>query len=332
MTPAFTTPQRVRIGVLAGLVPLLIASAGIVAMVSWTDLSSSVIIHWGPNGPDAYGPPWIFAAIVATSVIVFSVIVAASVANLPAPRERAWQPRFLVAMSVAFSTILTISLIGSLAIQRGGAATRDLSPLPPLLLGFGAAIVLGLVTYLLAPKPRIAEREIAPDHALELANDERVLWVQSATIGRGAFWSLVGALLLVVGAAVLVVFLGAGNAIVILVAAALVVLAVFTTFYWTIRIDSSGVVARGVLGVPTFRVPAGEIAGASVIDVAAIAEYGGWGIRLGAAKPAIVLQSGPALEVRRIDGSKLVVTVTDAATAAALINGLVARNAASRPS
>ena len=228
-------------------------------------------------------------------------------------------------MTVALSSFLTIGLLGSLHIQRGGVSVDDLRPEIPMLIGLAAALALGGLAFLLAPKPLVVARDVSPDHALELATDERVLWVQTATIGRGAFWSLIGALLLVVGAAVLVVFLGEGNSIIVLIAAGIIVLATFTTLYWTIRVDSTGVVARGILGVPKFRVPAGEIAGASVIDVSAIAEYGGWGIRLGTAKPAIILNSGPALEVRRTDGSKLVVTVEDAATAAALINGLIAR-------
>jgi hypothetical protein len=59
--------------------------------------------------------------------------------------------------------------------------------------------------------------------------------------------------------------------------------------------------------------------------VEAIGTFGGWGLRwAGRGRIGIITRSGPALEVRRHDGSSLVITVDDAAAAAALLTARVA--------
>ena len=58
-----------------------------------------------------------------------------------------------------------------------------------------------------------------------------------------------------------------------------------------------------------------------------LGEFGGWGIRFGRGRRlGIVMRSGEALDVQNRNGSALVVTVDDAATAAALLKAVAARS------
>ena len=58
-----------------------------------------------------------------------------------------------------------------------------------------------------------------------------------------------------------------------------------------------------------------------------MAEFGGWGYRVGrGGRVGVVLRTGEALQVQRTGGRAFVVTVDDAATGAALLNTLAARS------
>jgi hypothetical protein len=93
-------------------------------------------------------------------------------------------------------------------------------------------------------------------------------------------------------------------------------------------VDARGVHLRSTLGIPTIMVPLAKITSADVIQVQAIAQYGGFGFRWGFnGRFGVILRSGEALEIHRDKGLSVVVTVDDATTAAALINGLVRQRA-----
>ena len=64
------------------------------------------------------------------------------------------------------------------------------------------------------------------------------------------------------------------------------------------------------------------------ITVEALGAFGGWGWRRVPGALGVVLRNGEALRVERKQGHALVVTVEDAATAAALVNALAARQGA----
>ncbi|MEJ1230123.1 MAG: hypothetical protein WDM88_05085 [Galbitalea sp.] len=111
-----------------------------------------------------------------------------------------------------------------------------------------------------------------------------------------------------------------------------VILLSLSMFAWTVRVDVRGVRIRAALGIPVFKVPLDRITSADVVDVQALSQYGGWGIRIALnSRLGIILRSGEALEVHRSKGLDLVVTVDDASSAAALINGLLQREGAPLP-
>ncbi|MEV7671066.1 DUF1648 domain-containing protein [Streptomyces sp. NPDC088752] len=93
-----------------------------------------------------------------------------------------------------------------------------------------------------------------------------------------------------------------------------------------VTVDRRGLTVRPALVPrPRVRVPLDEVTGATVRDVDPLADFGGWGYRVRARRTGVVLRSGEALVVRRDSGREFAVTVSDAHTAAALLNTLVER-------
>ena len=90
---------------------------------------------------------------------------------------------------------------------------------------------------------------------------------------------------------------------------------------FTTRIGPDGLSVRAT-GVPLLRVPIDQIVAARTIaHVGASWEFGSWGLRVDVqGRTGVVGRSGPAISVERADGSKVVVTLPDASTAAGLLN------------
>lgn len=80
------------------------------------------------------------------------------------------------------------------------------------------------------------------------------------------------------------------------------------------------------LPFPCKRIPLARMESAGSREVRAVPEFGGWGYRVRPGASGVVLRSGPALSVRLRAGREFVVTVSDAATAAELLNGLIERD------
>ncbi|MEU3690937.1 hypothetical protein [Streptomyces narbonensis] len=94
-----------------------------------------------------------------------------------------------------------------------------------------------------------------------------------------------------------------------------------------VTVDRHGLTVRSALASrPRVRVPLDGVEGASVREIDAVADFGGWGYRVRAHRTGVVLRSGEALVVRRDGGREFAVTVPDAHTAAALLNTLVDRH------
>ncbi|TBN57057.1 DUF1648 domain-containing protein [Glaciihabitans arcticus] len=331
MIRAFSPTQRIRIILIAGVVPLVIAVVGVIALLSWTDLPDPIAVHWGPTGSaDGYGSLLGLATLFLLSVVAFAAIVTVAIARLRASTRPSAQPRFLVGMSVWFATLLTAVLVGSVGIQRGlEDAAAAPSVLPVLGLALVAATLLGLIAGLVAPKPVTLEPSSVEEPRFALAPEERAVFTRTIAPSRIAIVSFAAATILVIATAVLVAVVGRPAMFVIIAVVSLVLVLSFASLNWRLRIGRDGVRLRAAGGYPRFTVPIDEIAAASVVDVQAMAEFGGWGIRFGAGgRTGVILRSGEALEITRHTGRSLVVTVDDAATAAGLVNGLVQRSRA----
>lgn len=96
---------------------------------------------------------------------------------------------------------------------------------------------------------------------------------------------------------------------------------------WSITISEQGLVARSILGWPAVHIPIEAIDRVELTNVQPMADFGGWGIRLGLDRRwGIVLQKGEAIQIQRNDGKRtFVVTVDDAATGAAILSAFASR-------
>ncbi|MBD0747575.1 DUF1648 domain-containing protein [Streptomyces sp. CBMA152] len=98
-----------------------------------------------------------------------------------------------------------------------------------------------------------------------------------------------------------------------------------------VTVDRHGLTARPtVLPWPRVRIPLADVDRAVSREVKALAEYGGWGYRVRPGRSGLILRSGEAIVVRRTGGREFAVTVSDSATAAALLNTLAEREAVRR--
>jgi hypothetical protein len=159
--------------------------------------------------------------------------------------------------------------------------------------------------------------------ALPLAPGERVAWsawsAAPPAVAAAALAGLVPLLVLAVTGAVPV--------LVAVVVTLLVALVLAASLAARVSVDRRGLTVRFALGRPLLTVPLEEIAAVAAVTVRPLADFGGWGYRLGRhGRAGVVLRAGPALEVTRGDGRRFAVTVPGAAEAAAVLTALTARS------
>ena len=328
MTAAYTPRHRVRIVIIAGVLPLLLIGAGLAVLLSLSDLPSQLAVHWSVDGePDRFGALTESVLLIALVGGGFAVIASVVTALLKAAVGRSYVPRVLVATSVWLSSFLVLGIGGTVWMQRGLVdATQSPSPWLPLLTAFVVSLPLAAAAWIATPAPATLEPTPTEVPTLELGADERVLWVRTATPALHFVVVVIVGALACIAAAIVGATVGGLSVIPIIIAPAVIVLLAAATLFWRVRVDASGVVTRSLLGLPRFAYPISEIAEARAVHLAPLREFGGWGIRVGTkGRLGIVLRTGEALEVERVDGRTFAVTVDDAETAAAVVNGLVRR-------
>jgi hypothetical protein len=308
--------------------PLAIALAGSLLAVAWFGrLPTEIAIHWGPGGrPDGFAPPWVVPGMLLLITAGFSAVTVVSLSGAHGPRAR--NARFLLATASWLSTTLTVGLVGSLVAQLDLADPRSAqSPVAPLIAGALLGLAVGALAWFLAPVPPVDDSETPTVQPLTLGADARVVWTATASASPKLAVALaLFAVALLILAIVLTVELGA--AAWPLYIAPVVLALVLSTLTWRLRIDSRGVVARSVLGVPRVTVPAARIQGASVVTVSPVADFGGWGVRWLPGGMGVILRGGEALQVNKRDGRTLTITTHDAGRAAGLLEAIAGRNGA----
>lgn len=318
------TRPRLPLPVVGILLPALVWTAGIVVALVGMPARSEIAVHWAADGsPDRVAAPWTVVVVLAILALVgtltFGLLLLASETDGPTPTRR-----FLAVVAVAFAAFL--STLGDWVLL----AQRDTTTEPPvglgLLLAAGVATAAGALAALVAPRAVASAPTGRPAEALTLAPDERAVWVGRTRLATPGIVAIAVGAAAALGAAVLanVVTSGAVGAV---YAVPVVLLALLLlTVSWTVRVDGTGLEVRSAAGWPRFRMPASEVAGAGVVDVQPLGEFGGWGIRGGRGRRlGIVMRSGEALEAQNRDGRALVVTVDDAGTAAALLGAVAER-------
>jgi hypothetical protein len=285
-------------------------------------------VHWNAAGvPDGFGSPFTFPVLLAAICLPLDAIFGA-IAILSAHRAPVTvMTKILATVGLFVSVILAIALGGVVVLERGSVSQAHVS-IASLPIGFAAAAVLSVGAWFLLPKatkvPRGGGTAVPP---VALGAQERASWIRSATAPAWLTWSVVGFMVVISAIVLFSVLARGGGTWPISFIPVVIFLLVLSNFAWTIRVDARGVRMRSSLGIPRITIPLANIESADVIHVQAIAEYGGFGVRWGlGGRFGVILRSGEALQVLRHNGRSVVVTVDDAETAAALINGLVARS------
>lgn len=299
--------------------PLLLAGGFVVcAQLLRNSLPEPVAVMWNSDGGSSFAP---FGAYVSGGAALITLVGwIAFFQAVPVSRPVIMR-RVMMGMGLLVSLFVTAVLAAGLVGQSGAVDARSTHVDPVILaMGSGAAVALSVVMMMaFKPDPRWTRED---DQALEtaallaadpdLARDSLRMWVHARS--SVFIMIIVAAVFPAVLIAVALPWLGA-----LLVVAALVGAGFL---FARVRADRGGlqVFAGGVVRVLT--VPAVDIAAAAPTDVKA-ADYGGWGWRHHDDATAMLVSSGPAVVVRKLNGRRVALSAGTAAAAdniAAILN------------
>lgn len=316
---AHEVDHRPDLRLAAGLTAVLVGSTAAVALWTWSvrdRLPDPMARHWGAGGTaDGFSAvstvTWIGIAL--PLLVTAPLAIAAVVARQPVMMRR------MLAGTSAFTAVFVTTLMAGAA--RGQLDLADATQAPPPNASIGLGVLLGTVAGVAvallarhrgatplatAPPPPDAPRPAEGHHLGDT-------WTASSTADAGAtFLGGFAAVLVSIIALVLTPWL--------LVLAVLVAVVCIGFTRFRVTVDDDGLTVR-MLGFRAVHVPVAEVARADVTDVDAFWEFGGWGLRVDVhGRTGVVSRAGEALRVRRGDSSEVIVTIDDAATAAALLN------------
>jgi hypothetical protein len=328
---AYTGPALVRIIVLAGVVPVLVAVAAALLMLLWApELPDPVAIHWGATGQvDGYGSLISLVIMVPALVLAISAAVTLALGFLAATTYEARQPQLLVATSVFLSVFLSVGIGGSVYIQRGLAAAAEAgSVFAPLGLGLVLGLGAGAGAWFAAPRPAVfddGEAEETRD-PLALSAVERVSWSRTIRPSAGLLWCFIAIFVVAIVVSSFAAVAVSSAALWIPIAILGVALAAsIVCFFWRVTIGNRGVTIRSAGGLFRRTIALADITAVRVVRISPFADFGGWGLRVGPGRIGYVVRSGEALEIVLGPARSVVVTVDDADAAATVLEGLLSR-------
>lgn len=287
--------------------------------------------HWGFAGePDGFGAAWTYPAMLlgvgAGVVVVFAVTALLGAAKA----EGGMDLRFMSAVNLWYTGFMGVFLTWLFVIQldAADASTAVLSweiPVVALVVG----LVLGLIGWKVTPKVKGAAVDGAHPEPVALSPGEQATWLRTVRMSGPMFALLGGAALLTL---VMTVFIATSEEdpvatwIMVAVTLLLVTIIPFLSVFRA-RINGAGFSVKSAGGWPKFVIPTSEIESVEVVHVNPLGEFGGWGWRLSPTHgQGIVMRTGEGLRITRTDGRKFTLTIDDAATAAALLQGIKDRN------
>ncbi|MFD7507021.1 DUF1648 domain-containing protein [Streptomyces sp. NPDC059850] len=300
--------------------PFVLAWAAVLAVFAALRdrLPDRLATHFGPGGQaDGFTGLGAFLPVVTTLLLLPGLIAAALALR---SRTALGAQRWLVATGYGTAAMLGYAHIVMLGVNASAARAADVAfPLWHLAVSLAVAGAVGWVGWLLAGRDAAPAgepgEEIGP--RLPLRKDEAAVWTRGvgspvlAVLGAGT--TLLGVVLAVATDA---------TAAAVLIATGLISAALCRC---RVTVDRRGLsVAPWFAPRPRLRISLGRIEEATSRDARALT-LGGWGYRIQPGRRALVLRSGDALFLRLVTGKEFVVTVDDAATAAALLNTLVER-------
>lgn len=309
-------------------VPLALVGTSLALQAAWWDELPRVMPkHWnGAGNADALGTRWSTTI----STLIIGIAVPALMIAITAPSftrgARGWVYRFLASMSAGMAALGAVLAAGTFWLHRGVA---EGGPWPRMggvtAAAFASAFVVGIAAFLIQPQQKSTNRSAMPLPSIDVDPGETVAWINEARVPRWLLWLLGGVTATVAAVAVFFLvqgYLAAGLIYLgVLVFMCLVIPAVAV---FRVRVDKRGFSVVSALGWPKVDVPLENIADARAVTVDGLTEFGGYGVRMAPGAFGVVLRNGEAIEVSRRHGRRVVVTVDDAATAAALIKAFKA--------
>lgn len=312
----------------AVVVPVLVTLAGTALLVAWLpQLPNPVASHWGGSGaPDGFTSPMFAVWMTLGMGLGLTALLSGStwMETKKHPGTWGWTQRFLGAMSPAVIVFLVVMLVGATGSQRGLSDAQDAPNIVPfMLVALLVGVAVGVLAWFVQPKVEFA-RPSQPIEMLELAPDERVVWITEARMGTGALVTLGVLALALVAGGVATLATDQESWWILLLAAVVVTFGAASSTIYRVRVDGRGLLVRSILGWPKFCYAPSRITAVAVTDISPMAEYGGWGLRMRPGGTGVVLRGGEAIVVTLTNGRTFAVTVDDAETGAALLRAVVA--------
>ena len=302
-----------------GVMPLaMVALVALPAVLLRNDLPEPLATRFHPDGHATSWTPY------ATWVVLQLGISLACAIGLVAVGRRPRPDAPVMAALCAFVGFFTgVLFLGTGLANRGVADWHDVTLGDGVLLG-GLGGALGWTVPVVMMAKRIAPPyPVYANRSMPFGPDDHAAWFGHT---RSAGFAVAGGVNVVLGLVVAVVeqlWVGA-----LLVALGLL-LASFATVLVTI--DGRGIAIRsGLIGWPRVRFPLSLIEEAEPAEVRPIG-LGGWGYRGSLRlfkRAAWVLRAGEGRRLQMRGGQHFLVSIDDAGEAAAVLNGLVARHAA----
>jgi hypothetical protein len=311
-----------RTALLTG-VPPIAAAAASAAIILDLDLPDRVAVHWGLDGVDRLAGVGDLIAPMVVIVAISTALMLAVVLLFSRRARSALFDRSVVAVSALIGFGVAFTSLGLALVQVGVTDATTVSVGTSLAasgIAFAAAAVIAVGLALLVPRNPVPPRVETDAAALPLGQTERASWTRSVA-PSGVALGVLGLVALVV----LVSSALAGVPVAVTIGILVLIGAVVGLLFWRVTVDARGIVVRSALGFPRFRVDAASVVAARAIDVSPLGQFGGYGIRVGAIGWGIIVRGGPAIEVERVGASPFIVTVDDAATAAALLTAVARR-------
>lgn len=305
-------------------VPLAITvTALLVIALAGGDLGREVAVHWGPDGPDGWAPAWTTLVLGGAVGLGLPVLMWLSMGR---GRRVSGTVVFLAGFVIWLTGFLGVSMSAALIEQPADAGWW-------LLVAAGVGLALAVPAWLWLPREPAVVVEPAQRARIELAQGEVAAWSASVASPRGFLWLISVVIVFTVGASILATVNSHGRVWFVIIIPVLLTVMLLLTLGWRVTAGPAGLTVRGLIGLPVFRVRGSDIVDAVAIDLDPIADFGGWGIRWaltsgGRSRTGIVARAGEALQVTRRDGREFVVTVDDAATAAAVLRAHAATQTA----
>ena len=314
--PAASRPRRL-LTVVGLIIPLVIVVASLIVMlVALPSLPAEVITHWGPSG-DQTGPAWTYPLITALTGLGIPLLLWATGVR----RRRASDAAVLLAsVALAIAAMLAVIMPWALIVQPPGASAAV-----PFIIGTAIAIALGAGAWFVLPRDPALPPSASLVEPIAQPSGARTVWTTIARMPAAARIGIAAGILASAVVVVITIVAGGSTGWWLVILPIVLTVAFATTTEFRATAGPTGLLVRAALGWPVFRVPAADIERVEVTTVDPMAEFGGWGLRLGLARNGsrrafgIILRRGEAIDVLRRDGRRLVVTVDDAATGASVL-------------